>query len=91
MLKKLIRFSLDNATLVLVLAGVLLVFAGYQVSRTPVDVFPELSDDIEIDQARTQLVEMKLPVVLHLVYALQTKNFFLCCEIFYSFRYAPQA
>jgi len=43
MLKKLIRFSLDNATLVLVLAGVLLLFAGYQLSRTPVDVFPELN------------------------------------------------
>ncbi len=43
MLKKLIGFSLDNASLVLVLAGVLLVFAGYQISRTPVDVFPELN------------------------------------------------
>lgn len=43
MLKKLIGFSLDNASLVLVLAGVLLVFAGYQASRTPVDVFPELN------------------------------------------------
>ena len=29
MLQRLVRFSLDNATLVLVLAGVLLVFAGY--------------------------------------------------------------
>ncbi|GJM26827.1 MAG: multidrug transporter AcrB [Phycisphaerae bacterium] len=43
MLKRLIGFSLDNASLVLVLAGVLLVFAGYQASRTPVDVFPELN------------------------------------------------
>jgi CzcA family heavy metal efflux pump len=43
MLKKLIQFSLDNATLVLVLAGVLLAFAGYQLPRTPVDVFPELN------------------------------------------------
>ena len=43
MLKKLIRFSLDNASLVMVLAGVLLIFAGYQLSRTPVDVFPELN------------------------------------------------
>jgi HME family heavy-metal exporter len=43
MLKRLIRFSLDNASLVLVLAGVLLVFAGYQLPRTPVDVFPELN------------------------------------------------
>ncbi len=43
MLKGMIRFSLDNASLVLVLAGALLVFAGYQMSRTPVDVFPELN------------------------------------------------
>ncbi|HRW55109.1 MAG TPA: efflux RND transporter permease subunit [Phycisphaerae bacterium] len=43
MLKKLIRFSIDHAPLVLVLAAVLLVFAGYQLSRTPVDVFPELN------------------------------------------------
>ncbi|MHC5024017.1 MAG: efflux RND transporter permease subunit, partial [Planctomycetota bacterium] len=43
MLRKLIQFSLDNATLVLVLAGVLLAFAGYQLPRTPVDVFPELN------------------------------------------------
>lgn len=43
MLQRLIRFSLDNASLVLVLAGVLLVIAGYQLSRTPVDVFPELN------------------------------------------------
>lgn len=43
MLKKLIRFSIDHAPLVLVLAVVLLVFAGYQLSRTPVDVFPELN------------------------------------------------
>lgn len=43
MLKKLIRFSIDHAPLILVLAAVLLVFAGYQLSRTPVDVFPELN------------------------------------------------
>src|SRR5688572_13574874 len=43
MLKRLIRFSLDNSTLVLVLAGVLLVVAGFQLPRTPVDVFPELN------------------------------------------------
>ncbi|MHC5002450.1 MAG: efflux RND transporter permease subunit [Planctomycetota bacterium] len=43
MLKKLIRFSLDNATLVLVLAGAMLAFAVYQLPRTPVDVFPELN------------------------------------------------
>lgn len=43
MLKRLIRFSLDNSTLVLVLAGVLLLVAGWQLPRTPVDVFPELN------------------------------------------------
>lgn len=43
MLKKLIRFSLDNAALVLVLAGVLLAFAAFRLPRTPVDVFPELN------------------------------------------------
>lgn len=43
MLKKLIQFSLDNAALVLVMAGVLLVFAGYELMRVPVDVFPELN------------------------------------------------
>lgn len=43
MLRRLIQFSLDNATLVLVLAGVLLVFAGFQLPRMPVDVFPELN------------------------------------------------
>ncbi|MBT8485767.1 MAG: efflux RND transporter permease subunit [Phycisphaerales bacterium] len=43
MLKQLIRFSLDNATLVLVLAAVLLAFAVFQLPRTPVDVFPELN------------------------------------------------
>lgn len=43
MLKKLIRFSLDNSTLVLVFAGILLLVAGWQLPRTPVDVFPELN------------------------------------------------
>lgn len=43
MLKRLIRFSLDHAALVLVLAGVLLAFAAYRLPRTPVDVFPELN------------------------------------------------
>jgi Cu/Ag efflux pump CusA len=43
MLQRLIRFSLDNSTLVLVFAGVLLIVAGWQLSRTPVDVFPELN------------------------------------------------
>ncbi len=43
MLKSLIRFSVDHATLVLVLAGVLLCAAAYRLPRTPVDVFPELN------------------------------------------------
>jgi len=43
MLKKLIQLSLDHSLLVLVVAGVLLVVAGYQLPRTPVDVFPELN------------------------------------------------
>ena len=43
MLKRLIRFSLDNAALVLVLSGVLLGLAAWQLGRTPVDVFPELN------------------------------------------------
>ncbi len=43
MLKKLIQFSLDNATLVLVFAGVLLAFAAFRLPETPVDVFPELN------------------------------------------------
>ena len=43
MLKKLIRFSIDHASLVLVLAGVLLGLAAFRLGRTPVDVFPELN------------------------------------------------
>ncbi|MEQ9616541.1 MAG: efflux RND transporter permease subunit [Phycisphaerales bacterium] len=43
MLKKLIRFSIDNAGLVLVLAGVLVAFALFRLPKTPVDVFPELN------------------------------------------------
>lgn len=43
MLKKMIGFSLENSSLVMVLAGVLLIVAGYQLTRTPVDVFPELN------------------------------------------------
>jgi CzcA family heavy metal efflux pump len=43
MLKKLIQFSIDNAALVLVLAGVLLAFAAYRLPQMPVDVFPELN------------------------------------------------
>ncbi len=43
MLQRLIRFSLSHSTLVLVLAGVLLIVAGFELSRMPVDVFPELN------------------------------------------------
>jgi CzcA family heavy metal efflux pump len=43
MLKRLIAFSLDNAPLVLVLAAMTLVFAGYRITQMPVDVFPELN------------------------------------------------
>jgi len=43
MLKRLIQFSIDHAALVLVLAGVLLAFALYQIPRMAVDVFPELN------------------------------------------------
>jgi len=42
-LKNLIRFSIDHAALVLVLAGVLLGAAAFVLPRTPVDVFPELN------------------------------------------------
>jgi CzcA family heavy metal efflux pump len=42
-LKNLIRFSIDHAALVLVLAGVLLGWSAYRLPRTPVDVFPELN------------------------------------------------
>ncbi|MBJ01923.1 MAG: CusA/CzcA family heavy metal efflux RND transporter [Planctomycetes bacterium] len=43
MLKNLIRFAIDHAALVLVLAGVLLGVAAYRLPHTPVDVFPELN------------------------------------------------
>ncbi|TVQ50952.1 MAG: efflux RND transporter permease subunit [Phycisphaerales bacterium] len=43
MLKRLIAFSIDHSTLVLVLAGLLLIYAGWQLPRVPVDVFPELN------------------------------------------------
>ncbi|MCA9314185.1 MAG: efflux RND transporter permease subunit [Planctomycetes bacterium] len=43
MLQKLIRFSLDNAALVLVTAALVLGITIYQVQRAPVDVFPELN------------------------------------------------
>ena len=43
MLQRLIRFSLDHSTLVLVFAGIVLLVAGWRLPRTPVDVFPELN------------------------------------------------
>lgn len=43
MLKRLIAISLKHSSLVLVAAGLLLVFAGLQTARMPVDVFPELN------------------------------------------------
>ncbi|MFT4571642.1 MAG: CzcA family heavy metal efflux pump [Hyphomicrobiaceae bacterium] len=43
MLNRLIKFSIDRAGLVLLLAGVLLVFALARLPQTPVDVFPELN------------------------------------------------
>jgi len=43
MLKQLIRFSLQNASLVVILAMLLTIFAAYQLPRLPVDVFPELN------------------------------------------------
>lgn len=43
MLERLIAFSLKNATLVVVTAGMLLVFAGLKTGEMPVDVFPELN------------------------------------------------
>ncbi len=43
MLAKLIAFSLKQSSLVLVAAGLLLVFAGMKVKDMPVDVFPELN------------------------------------------------
>lgn len=43
MLKRLIAFSLDNAALVLVLAGLTLGISAYRMAHMPVDVFPELN------------------------------------------------
>ncbi|MSR19049.1 MAG: efflux RND transporter permease subunit [Phycisphaerales bacterium] len=43
MLAKLIAFSLQRSSLVIVIAGLLLVYAGFKVSEMPVDVFPELN------------------------------------------------
>ena len=43
MLKRLIQYSIDHASLVLVLAGVLLAIAAFRLPHTPVDVFPELN------------------------------------------------
>jgi CzcA family heavy metal efflux pump len=43
MLARLIAFSLQRSSLVLVAAGLMLVFAGLKVNDMPVDVFPELN------------------------------------------------
>jgi CzcA family heavy metal efflux pump len=43
MLARLIDFSLRHATLVVVAAGIVLLFAGLKATRMPVDVFPELN------------------------------------------------
>lgn len=43
MVRRLIELSIKNAGIVLVLAGLLVAFAGWQVSQMTVDVFPELN------------------------------------------------
>jgi Cu/Ag efflux pump CusA len=43
MLKNLIAYSLKYSSLVMILAALLVFFAGYQLPRMPVDVFPELN------------------------------------------------
>jgi len=43
MIASLIRWSLANRVLVLLLAGLLLALGGYSASRMPVDVFPDLT------------------------------------------------
>ncbi|BCX48453.1 multidrug transporter AcrB [Haloferula helveola] len=43
MLSRLIRFSLTHASLVLLAAGLLLAVVALRLSKTPVDVFPELN------------------------------------------------
>ena len=43
MLNRIIRWSLDNRLLVIVGAAILLVYGGIVASRTPVDVFPDLT------------------------------------------------
>jgi len=43
MLDFLIRFSLNNRMLILALAGLLLVLGAFELSRLPVDIFPDLN------------------------------------------------
>ena len=43
MLSRLIGFSLRQSSLVLALAGLLVLFAGLKLREMPVDVFPELN------------------------------------------------
>jgi Cu/Ag efflux pump CusA len=73
MLQRLIRFSLLNAALVLVLSGVLVAFAAFRLPSTPVDVFPELNaptvvvmteapgrvDDKQLKELRLRTVPVK--------------------------------
>ena len=43
MLDRIIRWSLENRLLVLVGAGLLLIYGGIVAARTPIDVFPDLT------------------------------------------------
>src|SRR3954447_20010955 len=43
MIDSLIRFSIHNRTIILVLAAAFLIWGGYSISKMPVDVLPDLS------------------------------------------------
>jgi len=43
MIANIIRWSLTNRLIVLIAAALLLVWGGYQTTRMPVDVFPDLT------------------------------------------------
>lgn len=43
MLKHLIQFSIDRASVIMAIAGLVLIYAGFRFSQIPVDVFPELN------------------------------------------------
>ncbi len=53
MLRKLIGFSLNNAVLVLIVALMTVGYAAYQLTRMPVDVFPELNAPTVVIMAET--------------------------------------